>query len=85
MVCFVVLDVLWFLVCVVGMISALLLWLIHHIIRGVLEENCHKTEAGICHCMGEGDVLVKSKPYQDIIIGSLRYHDGTAAKKSLKK
>ena len=54
-------DILWFVVCVAGVIFTLLIWLIFHVIRRVLEEKCHMTDQGTCHCDGGTDVPTKSK------------------------
>ena len=61
MVFFLVFDILWFIVCVAGVIFALLVWLIFNVIRKVLEKNCHMTTDGTCHCTGGTDVPIKSK------------------------
>ena len=60
MVFFLVLDILWVVVCVAGVIVTLLIWFVYHVIRKVIEANCHLTDAGTCHCTGEADVPIKS-------------------------
>ena len=57
MVFFLVMDILWFVVCVAGVIFTLLAWLIFHVIRRILEENCHMKD-GTCHCTGDTDVPI---------------------------
>lgn len=61
MVFYLVLDILWFVVCVVGVIITLILWLIFLVIRKILEEKCHVAHDGVCHCSGDTDVPIKSE------------------------
>ncbi|KAJ7387424.1 hypothetical protein OS493_004421 [Desmophyllum pertusum] len=68
MVFFLVLDILWVVVCVAGVIVTLLIWFVYHVIRKVIEANCHLTDAGTCHCSGKADVPIKINNCDDVRI-----------------
>ena len=65
MVFFLVLDILWFIVSVAGVIFTLFLWLLYHffVSSSVTEENCFMKDADTCYCKREGkaDVQFESK------------------------
>ena len=65
MVFFLVLDILWFIVSVAGVIFTLLLWLLYHIFvaSSATEDNCSMIDADTCYCKrsGKADVKFKSK------------------------
>lgn len=65
MVFFLVLDILWFIVCVAGVIFTLLIWLLYSIFvtSSLAEAKCSMKDADTCYCerTGEADVKFESK------------------------
>jgi len=65
MVFFLVLDVLWFIVSVAGVIFALLLWIYYNVFvtSSATEAECFMKDADTCYCRreGEADVQFDSK------------------------
>lgn len=61
MVFFFVLDILWFVVCVVGIGVLFGFFILFIILKGLMEEYCSLNVEGICCCSGEYDVLMNSK------------------------
>jgi len=65
MVFFLVLDILWFIVSVAGVIFTLLLWLFYHILvtSSVTDAKCVMKDADTCYCkrQGKADVEFESK------------------------
>jgi len=61
MVFFLVLDILWFIVSVAGVIFTLFLWLLYHIFvsSSVTEANCSMKDADTCYCKREGEADVE--------------------------
>lgn len=49
MVFFLVMNILWFIVCLVQIIIAFIAWVIWHFIRKVVETNCYQS-GDVCHC-----------------------------------
>lgn len=49
MVFFLVMNILWFIVCLVQIIIAFIAWVIWHFIRKVVETNCDQ-RGNTCHC-----------------------------------
>ncbi|RMX41614.1 hypothetical protein pdam_00008893 [Pocillopora damicornis] len=54
MVFFLVMNILWFIVCLVQIIIAFIAWVIWHFIRKVVETNCYQS-GSTCHCQTEKD------------------------------
>lgn len=52
MVFFLVMNILWFIVCLVQIIIAFIAWVIWHFIRKVVETNCSQ-RGSTCHCQTE--------------------------------
>ena len=58
---FLVLDILWFVVCAAGTGVSFGLLTLLTILKGLMEEHCSLNAEGTCHCSGEYDVPMNSK------------------------
>lgn len=58
---FLVLDILWFVVCAAGTGVSFGLLTLLTILKGLMEEHCSLNAEGTCHCSGEYDIPMNSK------------------------
>ena len=70
MVFYLVLDILWFIVSVAGVVFTFLLWVLYHIFvsSSASEARCYMKDADTCYCEREGDSDVEFDSKQDYSI-----------------